>query len=103
DHAVDEIVLSGIAAHILERQDGDRRLVGAGARPAGSRLGRLGWLRDGMRRRLRYLGDIAHEPYALPGEGSDEALRGAVVADRPPRRIEPRGDRRIRDDPPLPD
>ena len=27
DHAIDEIFLFGIAAHVLERQDGDRRLV----------------------------------------------------------------------------
>jgi len=28
DHAVGEIFLLGVAAHILEGQDGDRRLVG---------------------------------------------------------------------------
>ena len=39
DHAVGEIVLLGVAAHVHERQDGDRRLVGEGERAGGRRCG----------------------------------------------------------------
>ena len=73
DHAVGEIFLLGIAAHVLERQDGNRGLVGKRQRVLASRFDR------GVRSRFgRHhskggdrLGDVLHPLVAhwLEGEG----------------------------------
>src|SRR5215469_4831486 len=82
DHPVDEVVLLWIAVHVLERQHGK------------------GWLvRD---RRSRDFHHLADETDALAGEGADQALCRPVVADCPTRRVDPRGQRRFRDDPSAP-
>ena len=65
--AIAEILLLGIAAHVLERQHGDRRLVGEGERRCW-RLSGLGRFRSwrGLRRPIGFL--------PLDPEGPDGAL-----------------------------
>ena len=103
---------SGIAAHVLERQHRDRRLVRQrqAARPAPQR-GRASARRrcaaSGVtaRRRppaQRSLLDLADEAEAALVQRADQRLLVAVVADRAPRRADARIERRVGDHPSLP-
>src|SRR5215467_13225828 len=47
--------------------------------------------------------NVAHEAKALARNGADQPLVLAAVADRLPRGVDPTGQRRLRDDPSLPD
>ena len=94
DHAVGEILLLGVSAHVLERQYRERGLIGR--EPRIRRLVRA-------RSLVRSFGDLADETDALAVEGADETLRCAVVAQGPARRVDPGGQRGFRDDPPVPD
>ena len=99
DHAVDEIVLLRIAAHVLERQRGDRRLFGARASPraaaglAASRradLQRIGAdrLGDVLQLRLAEIGDREFEPRLHLPVG----VLGQTDRARRANAFEPRGD-----------
>ena len=78
DHAVGEILLLGIAAHVLERQHGDGRLVGQSERfdrrwPAAVsvRVPALGWHRRRPVRRLPLHAKRLHRPLdVLEGEAA---------------------------------
>jgi hypothetical protein len=59
DHAVDEIFLLGIAGQVLERQDGNRRLVGQGRVVRGRRR-RLGNRPSGLGSRVPAQSGQAH-------------------------------------------
>ena len=83
DHAVGKIFLLGVAADVLKRQHRDRGFVGK--RPV-----------DDFR-------DLGDEADALAGECADQQLRRAVVPKRSANRVDPRRQRRLRDDPPMPD
>ena len=68
-HAVGKVILFGIAAHVGEWQDGERWLVR-----------RCGWRWDGLGDVV--FGHLADEANAAAGDGADQALRCAAVADR---------------------
>jgi hypothetical protein len=53
--------------------------------------------------RLGFVSYVAHETKALASKGLDQALLGAVVTDRAPGRIDPRSERRFRDNSAAPD
>ena len=99
-NAVAEIVLVLVAAQVVERQHGDRRPVGQG-QGGGGLLGRGD--RRGDPGRLPFLAHHAHEAHALAGQGLDQALSLAAVADGAPRPVDAAGKRRFRDDAPVPD
>jgi hypothetical protein len=86
DDAVGEILLLRIAAHILEGQHGNRRLVRERQRHS---------CRNGARRRVpRVLGRTGHkadETKALPRNGPDQSLLFTAVADRFPRSVDAGG------------
>ena len=94
----DKILLLGIGAQVGEGQNGYRGLVRQCE-------GRSRWFDVfvGGRRTLLLLPHCAHETEALARQRPDQALVVATVADRVPRDIEASGQRRIRDDAPLPD
>ena len=54
-------------------------------------------------RRRCVVGDGADELVSAAAHRPDEALRFAVVAERPPGRLDPAGQRRLTDEPPAPD
>ena len=61
----------------------------------------------GRRRRLppsspHEFRDVANKADTLAGERADQPLSRAIIAYRPTHRIDPRGQRRFRDDPPAP-
>ena len=102
-HAVGEVLLFGVAAQVLEGQDGDRRLVGKGPRRCGCFI-RRGGLRLRRTEAIRCVGfpDLANEPESLAGDGADQALFLAVVADRLADRIDVTGQGRLGNDPSAP-
>jgi hypothetical protein len=53
--------------------------------------------------RLGLFSYVAHEAKAFASKGFDQALLRAAVADRPPGRIDPRGQRRFRNNAAAPD
>jgi hypothetical protein len=94
--AVGEIFLRAIAAHVGERQHGDAGPVercGLFERPRHRR--RRGFFRVGLHG--------ADETKALAGDGADEGLLAAAVANGLAGGIDSAGQRRLRDMPPMPD
>src|SRR5947209_15763765 len=97
-HPVREVVLFGTAAHVVERQNRDRRPIGQGE-----------WRRRRVRaaigRRLALSGllaYLAHKPQPDAGHGLDQALLLAVVTDGGERRIDTCAHGRFRDNPTIP-
>src|SRR5690348_12615384 len=97
-HAVGEILLFGVAAHVLEWQHGDRRPLGrADAGPTRVNSGprhRVAW---------RLLANRADEADALPRRRADQTLLFAAVTDRRSGCIDAAGQGRFGYDPPGPD
>ncbi|MET4790193.1 AcrR family transcriptional regulator [Bradyrhizobium japonicum] len=93
---VAEIVLRGIAAHVLEGEHRDRRAIRHGAY-----RGRAGFHR--RKRRCHIFPDFADEAEALARDRLDQPLRRAVVAKRLARGIDSAVQGGIRDDAVAPD
>ncbi|MGY4600762.1 hypothetical protein ACVWXL_008508 [Bradyrhizobium sp. GM22.5] len=94
--AVAEIVLCGIAAHVLESEHRDRRTVRQDARQGS----------DGLRGRSRgchFFPDFADETKTLARNGLDQPLACAIVAERLAGGVDPAVQGGIRDDPIAPD
>ena len=87
-HAFRKIIFLKIAAHVGERQNSDRWLVRK------RQFGRF-W--------LGFFPHCAHEAEALASKGLDQTLLCAAVADRVAGRIDPRSQRRFRNDAVAPD
>ena len=83
-----------------EGQDRDRRAGDLGGRRLDVGFARGGDGRMGGRAGRRHL---AHEAEAELMDRTDQALGGAVIADRLARRLDPAGDRGVGDDPAPPD
>src|SRR5690606_5437320 len=88
-HAVGEIILCRVAAHVHERQHGDRGLVRQRGR------------RDLVRFGADHI-DSSNETKALSSQRSDESLLVTAVADRGPGGVDMARERGFRDDAPVP-
>src|SRR5262245_16991695 len=93
-HAIGKVVLVWIPAHIGERQDGNRGLVGKG----------WGLLGASTRRSfgLALLAHLADEPEALSKDCANQPLVFAIVLDRVAGRVDAARQRGIGYDSPVP-
>ena len=97
-HPVREVVLFGIAAHVYERQNCDRRPIGQLERDR--KFGERWWR---CTNRALFFAHPPDEPQPLAWQGLDEVLPVTAVANCRAGSIDPRCQRRFRNDAPLPD
>jgi hypothetical protein len=100
DKSVGEVLLFWVATNVLERQDGNRRLVWERQRRI--RRGRTRVCYRYADRLVVILFYVSDEPEALARQCLEQALLLAIVRDCRPDRIDTGGQRRVRDDASLP-